>query len=393
MQRTSLLVLTAALVFTPACMSPEAGGLAEATAAATTVKMDFYHRPLPEIPLPNDIATTADPTSATGRRVNASMLAPTQMERRVRGYLDDLDGWGTLQPIVIPFTGPLDIESILAAHRDVNYDPADDVIYLINIDRDSAKFGELRHLDLGNGNYPVVLEGRDKYWQNDPRGDTISILFEETNEDLNGNGILEPFEDTDADGVLDVPNYLPGATADPTDPNDLAARADAMMSFYERETSTLIARPMMPLDERTTYAVVVTRRLLDEAGDPVGSPYPFINHNAQTEALRPLLEVLPDGVAVDDIAYTFSFTTQTTSSSFVAVRDGLYGYGVQAHLAREFPAEVATLEPLLDSDDATNVYVLPARCGARGCSPSCATSRATTPTLRLSAPSRPACAT
>ena len=44
---------------------------------------------------------------------------------------------------------------------------------------------------------------------------------------------------------------------------DLAARADALMTFYESETNTLIARPVEPLRERTTYAVVVTRRLLD----------------------------------------------------------------------------------------------------------------------------------
>ena len=327
------------------CLGEDPQGLHRASPAATTVAMDFFHRPLPEIPLPNDIATRTDLSSATGRRVNASMVAPTGFERRVRELIDSLDGWGVLQPIAIPFTGPLDIQSILDAHRDADYDLSDDVIYLIDIDRDSPDFGRIHHLDLGNGNFPVVVEEIDGYWKNDPRGWICSIMFEEEDEDLNGNGVLDQGEDTDSDGLLDVPNYLPGA-----DPNrdDLAARADALMSFYERETNTLIAKPLVPLRERTTYAVVVTRRLLDADGQPVGSPYEFINHAAQTEALTPLLEVLPEGLGPDDIAFAFSYTTQSIESHWQAVRDGLYGHGVQRHLGEDFPADVAGLEPLRD---------------------------------------------
>ena len=54
----------------------EADGLMLAKDADVTVKFDFDHRPLPEIPLPNDIATRLDPDTATGLRINASMLAP-----------------------------------------------------------------------------------------------------------------------------------------------------------------------------------------------------------------------------------------------------------------------------------------------------------------------------
>ena len=75
---------------------------------------------------------------------------------------------------------------------------------------------------------------------------------------------------------------LPGANPDP---DSLSERADALMTFYEKETNTLLVRPMVPLDERTTYAVVVTRRILDANGDPVGSPYAFIHHHSQTKAL------------------------------------------------------------------------------------------------------------
>lgn len=170
----------------------------------------------------------------------------------------------------------------------------------------------------------------------------------DASEDLNGNGYLDPPEDTDGDGILDAPNYYPGQ--DPPK-DDLAARADALMTFYEKESHTVIAQPMEPLRERTTYAVVVTRRLLDEDGDPVGSPFNYINHIAQTEQLRPLLGVLPDGLELEDIAFTFAFTTETAESGWVAVREGLYGHGVQAHIAEEFPPELDKLHELKTTDD------------------------------------------
>ena len=352
---TSLLALGTSLGLS-ACSAPDPAGLAAAEPSTTHVKMDFFHRPLPELPLPNDIATRHDASSATKRRINASMVAPTAFESHVRAKLDELDGWGVYQPIAIPFEGrPLNVASILAAHRDADYAFDNDVIYLINVDRKSKRFGELRPLDIGNGNHPVVLQKRDNYWKNDPRVDTLSLLFEETREDLNGNGILDPGEDTDADGVLDVPNYLPGANPAP---DDLAARADALMTFYERESNTLIVRPMKPLDERTTYAVVVTRRLLDDRGEPVGSPYPYINHTAQTDALEALPEVLPKGLSLSDIAFTYTYTTQSVQSDIVAVRDGLYGLGVQAHLGTEFPAELESVEPLRDADKFPQAKIL-----------------------------------
>jgi hypothetical protein len=344
---TSILALTTVLGLF-ACTAADPAGLSPAQPSSTHVKMDFSHRPLPELPLPNDIATRYDPASATKRRINASMVATTQFESHVRAKIDELDGWGVYQPIASPFEGrPLDVASILAGHRDTDYAFDNDVIYLINVDRQSKRFGELRPLDVGNGNHPIVLQKRDNYWKHDPRVDTLSLLFEETHEDLNGNGVLDPGEDTDADGILDVPNYLPGANPAP---DDLAARADALMTFYERETNTLIVRPMTPLDERTTYAIVVTRRLLDNQGEPVGSPYPFINHTAQTDALAALPEVLPKGLSLTDIAFTYTFTTQTVQSDIVAVRDGLYEQGVQAHIGKDFPAELESIENLRDAN-------------------------------------------
>jgi len=366
------------------CFSEAPEGLAKAELAATTVIYDWEALPLPVIPLPNDIATRHDPDSATGRRINASIIAPTGLERRVRELFDQLDGWGVNMPISVPFSGPLDIDSILAAHRDPRYDFADDVVYLIDVDRDSPEFGEARALDVGEGNYPVVLEDFDGYYKNDPRGFTNSIFFDEADEDADGDGVLDPGEDTngngrldegedandngfldppedsDADGILDVPNYLPGATPAR---DDLGARADALMTFYERETNTLIVRAMEPLRERTTYAVVITRRLKDADGRPVGSPFGSIHHTAQTEALSPLPDVLPEGLALEDVAFAFTFTTQSLQSHWVAVRDGLYGHGVQGHFATDYPAELKRIDRVRDLENprfagAKNAHIL-----------------------------------
>ena len=91
----------------------------------------------------------------------------------------------------IPFTGELDVASILEGHRDVDYTLENVMIYLVNIDPDSS-FGTFTHLDVGNGNFPVVLERQDKYWENDPRGETVSLVFEEVDEDLNEMGNWNP---------------------------------------------------------------------------------------------------------------------------------------------------------------------------------------------------------
>ncbi|MEE2901073.1 MAG: hypothetical protein VYC39_02030 [Myxococcota bacterium] len=338
------LILSTLILGTAACIDNDPEGIAPAQPAKTTIEMDFYNRPLPSIPLPNDIATRYDPDSATGLRINASMIAPTKIEREVRELFDQVDGWSVFGQITIPFTGPIDVQSVVDGHRELNYALDNDVVYLVNVDRKSKNFGKVHHLDLGNGNYPVLLE-RGEYWKHDPRGWTASLSFEEADEDLNGDGKLNEGEDTDADGVLDKPNYFPGMNPSR---DDLAGRADALMTFYEAETNTLIARPLEPLDERTQYAVVVTRRIKDLDGEPVGSPFPWVNDSSQTKALLPLFEVMPPGLTKEDIAFAFSFTTQTVETGWIAVRDGLYGSGIQKHIGEKFPAELAGLEDIRD---------------------------------------------
>ena len=49
----------------------------------------------------------------------------------------------------------------------------------------------------------------------------------------------------------------------------------------------------LALEQRCTYAVVLTDRLRDESGASVVSPFKAINHRDQTNDLKPMLELLP----------------------------------------------------------------------------------------------------
>ena len=90
--RVALTITVATM--TLACLGEEPQGIAPATPASTTVKMDFFHKPLPDIPLPNDIATRYDADSPTGRRINASMVAPTGFEPEIVQHRAQQLGFG-----------------------------------------------------------------------------------------------------------------------------------------------------------------------------------------------------------------------------------------------------------------------------------------------------------
>src|SRR6478736_5083939 len=256
--------------------SPE--GLAPTQAGTgPVVKFDLLVRPLPEIPFPNDLATRLDRDSPTGRRINASLVAPTTLEGEVRQEMNTLDGWATFGPITVGFDAEIDPIAVKNAHLDDDF--ANDAVYVINL-----KTGEPVALDMGRGNFPMVLQDTNKFFMNDSRDTTSNLLFETATEvDTNGNGVLDPEEDTDHDGIWDKPN-----TTGPDQYRDL-------LTHYEKQSHTLIIRPVVPLEQQTTYAVVLTRRIKDAAGNPVRSPFGFVNHVAQTEQLKPLLGFLGKG--------------------------------------------------------------------------------------------------
>ncbi len=341
----AILAMTALGVAVPGC-TPDAApdGVQRATKypGGPTITFDLTKKPIPDLPLPNDVATISDPTSRTGLRLNVSAVAPTSIERHLREKLSTLEGWGTFAPISIPFDKPLDVEDIKKRHQDDDYDFQDDTVYLVNL-----ATGVPVPLDLG-GNFPVTLKETARYWPNDPLGSESNLLFETREEDRNGNGRLDPGEDTDFDGVLDHPNF-PGRKR----PDN---GVDGLLGFFESETNTLLLRPMLPLDEMTEYAVVVTDRLhgTDPAKTPVQSPFDYIHHPSQRSSTERLVDALSRryqlygfGNAADalrHVQFVFTFTTQPTVSDTFALRDGVYGQGKYGWLATDYPAKVTMLK-------------------------------------------------
>ncbi len=310
------------------------------------VVWDLYADTLPEIPLPNDVASWPDPTSPTGLRLNASLIVPTGLESHTRSLFDELDGWGTFAPISVAFDQHLDLTELLRRQGGSDHfheaDFREHAIYLVDLET-----GLPVPLDLNSGNFPYAVTRPDQYFDNDPRSGESNILFETVEEDRNGNGTLDPGEDTDFDGVLDHPNTIDGRTSgDPLD------TLDRMAWFYERETRTLIVRPILPLEQRHCYAVVLTDRLVGEGGAPVRSPFDFVHHVRQTTELAPLPEhfaahpELYGSLASegwDGVAFAWSFTTQSVTSDLDTIREGLYGRGPMARLADEVPVDVDPL--------------------------------------------------
>lgn len=313
-----------------------------------TVVFATDRRPLPELPLPNDVATFPDPTSRTGLRLNASLVAPSSLETEARAALAEQEGWGTFMPLTVAFERTADMDPRLPAldldelrrrtHAD-EHSFEDDPVYLVDLET-----GVPIPLSFGAGELPVVLFDQDKYGPNDPHLKSHNLLFEENEE---GTGLSQadyrPSLDLDFDGILDHPNVWPRSAA-----TDLAAPPDGLMSVYERETDTLIVRPLLALREKREYAVVLTSRLLGQDRRPVRSPFEGIYHPQQRRAAARIQQIFSDparasyygdlaGSGLDGVAFLWSFTTAPQVEDLRLLRDGLYSHGPFARLGAQFP--------------------------------------------------------
>ncbi len=323
------------LLLLTACAPYPEGLRATPDGTGPMVRVDWDAKPLPDVPFPSDLATTVDRHSPTGLRLNVPLAASTEMERHARKKLNLLTGFGIYSPIAVPFEAPLDLDNIARLHRDDEKlgeaQFVDDAFFLIDVTPGSPTYLEPFPLDVGHGRFPLDVARSDRYFPNDSRSDQPSIVFDTVDEDTNGNGKLDWGEDTDNDGVLDVPNVYPEG-GDP--------RED-LLSFYEKQTNTLVFRPVVPLREKTTYAVVLTERLVGEDGQPVRSPWEYVHHLRQTEALAPLEKALPElGLTMDDVAFAWTYTTGDVTGDLAAVRAGMKGQGKLKKIDTDVPEGV-----------------------------------------------------
>jgi hypothetical protein len=364
-----VLTLLAAAFFGVGCdpsgERPEGLGSTERSGGPRVV-WDAEHRPLPEIPLPNDAATRLDPSSPTGRRLNISLeAARTRYERRTRSYFNRLDGFGAYAPVTVRFDRPLDLPDLVARHGK-NNDFRDDAVFLLNVDRRCKRFGEEIALDFGSRRFPVTLMSRseripdlqapfgfrldesdNRLFPFDPEGESRSVMFPDHTEDTNRNGRLDPGEDRNFNGHLDEANFLdPHACDDtpPSTPERDRCVSDNLLSWYERSTNTLLLRPVWPLEERCVHAVVLSKRLRGADRRPVESPFPAVQPVDQIDAIAPVEELLPRyGLGRQDVAFAWSFTVGTMTRDLELLRAGLYGQGPLARLGTEFP--VSSFDP------------------------------------------------
>lgn len=337
-----------------ACAPYPEGLRATPEGSGPEVRVDWDHEPLPDIPFPIDLATRVDRTSPTGLRLNISEQAHTEREMELRRKFNQLTGFGVFAPISVAFEAPLDLDEVHERHRtEADWGPdrhADDAFFVIDVDPDSPDFGQPVDLDVGHGRYPLDVYQPDRYFDNDAHADSVSIAFDTVDEDLDGDGELDWGEDTDNDGYLDTPNVYPEG-GDP--------RFD-LMGWYERQTDTLMVRPVEPLREETTYAVVLTERLVGEEGEPIRSPWDFVNHTRQTEALLPVVDALAElGVGTEEIAFAWTFTTGRVTGDMVDAARGIRGEGPFADALAPWPGGVHTAARLNEFEDEGSSHEVP----------------------------------
>jgi hypothetical protein len=363
------LLACACVMAVAACSGDTLPSALQATPAGSgpAVVFDLFHTPLPDIPQPNDIATFADPTSRTGRRIDASLVAPTNMEQQAREEFDEMEGWGTTAPLAVhfapeagadPLAAAIDLDDVYRRMEADGHDTTNDSVYVVNL-----RTGVPALLELGHGDFPTTVLDPTQYYPNDPREGSQNLYFETVEE---GAGIPQsaytPSLDTDFDGVLDHPDTLASLASRP----GAIPGVDDVMTWYERETDTLVLRPLLPLDEKTEYAVVLTDRLHGPDGQPVRSPFPQVYHPSQRASVQVLQAILSDpsranyygdiaGTELAHVAFAWTFTTQPTVEDMTLLRDGLYGKGPFARLATQFPPAATVFQAagkaLEDSDE------------------------------------------
>ena len=317
------------------------------------IRHDLIARPLPDIPWPNDELCWIGAGTEVPCRPN---LSTEETTGPIRAWLDDLDaidGWPLTPSILVSFdrdeqtpAGPaLDLARFQALQTDA--DLANDPIYLVDLD-DERSIAVVP----GTWEHREVLQKAVALDPSDPRGSEPSLALETVDErfdpitgtfdperTLDGTSFgatrYRPEWDSDADGIIDVPlmkthKVCPQAV-DPLEfPDTALARdrclADGLVDFYFPSTDTLAVHPSRPLAEGHRYVAIITDRLVDSSGYPVGSPFDGAYYPTQRQSMLALAGYLGGAGRQRDfgnlangdlehVAFAWTFTTSRPIAS------------------------------------------------------------------------------
>ena len=150
--------------------------------------------------------------------------------------------------------------------------------------------------------------------------------------------------------------------------------ADNLINFYDRQANRLFLKPLWPLEQQCTYAVVLTKRLKGEDGNSIQSPFPYVNPVSQTDDLRGVEPLLGRyNLSTDDVGFAWTFTTGSMTKDVEELRKGLYGVGAFSNLSEEFPvsgfhpytrAELGSITDIEVDSEVADDYALPGGCVA-----------------------------
>ena len=181
---------------------------------------------------------------------------------------------------------------------------------------------------------------RPRYYANDARW-LDTLIFDDHPEDANGNGVLDPGEDSDQDGVLDGPERQALPIGAPW--------RYVENTLWEADSNTLQIRPIRPLKPGRTYAVILTvgskPRAVKRSLALLG-----INHPRQTATLKRVLPHL-EGLGRRSMNRLYLDLHHEHEPGSFAIRAGMYGYGGLGWLHDQFPAQWHGLHRMVDDDD------------------------------------------
>lgn len=289
---------------------PGAGGLVVSSQGleGPRIVFDPLAQPLPEVPFPNDLSLRVSDETASGRAWNLATQKPSAHRTLLFERLNEVDGFGPFAPIFVSFEGPLDLSTVNAQS-----------VLVVNIEPGHPREGEVAVLDLGRGYFPNDMREGGFFGQ-DPNEGAADLVFGADNDVRPEEGLPQ----------------IPGPRAQDDRPMRLV--------HYERETNTLILRPVVPLAQKARHAVLITRSVLgwssaDLEGDlaqrgPVRSPFEVKAHAAQSRDVRQALKLV--GLDAEALAFGWTYTTADISTPMLNLRAGMHGEGPLARLNEHF---------------------------------------------------------